>query len=166
VKSKIVEEVKLAKYYGLSIDSTPDIAHIDQMTLILRYALQDMVQLLNVSFVFFVIENHGAQHLFDSVMKVLTDMDIDINNCKSQSYDNASNMAGVYTGVQARLKEINPFADFVPCSAHSLNLVGSVSAECSREAISFFGVLQGVYNFLSASPQRWAQFIDNMNKKV
>jgi len=111
-------------------------------------------------------ENHGAQHLFDSVMKVLTDMDIDINNCKSQSYDNASNMAGVYTGVQARLKEINPFADFVTCSAHSLHLVGSVSAECSREAISFFGVLQGVYNFLSASPQRWAQFIDNMNKKV
>ena len=53
MKSKIVEEVKLAKYYGLSIDSTPDIAHIDQMTLILRYALQDMVQLLNVSFVFF-----------------------------------------------------------------------------------------------------------------
>ena len=165
VKNIIVEEVKLAKYYGLSIDSTPDIAHTDQMTLILRYALQDG-SVVERFVCFIVIENHGAQHLFDSVMKVLTDMDIDINNCKSQSYDNASNMAGVYSGVQARIKEINPFADFVPCSAHSLNLVGSVSAECSREAISFFGVLQGVYNFLSASPQRWAQFIDNMNRKV
>lgn len=28
---KIVSEVKQAKYFGISIDSTPDIAHIDQL---------------------------------------------------------------------------------------------------------------------------------------
>ena len=37
VHSKIVDEINAAKYYGLSIDSTPDIAHIDQLTIVLRY---------------------------------------------------------------------------------------------------------------------------------
>lgn len=99
-------------------------------------------------------------------MQMLKEMDIDNSNCRSQSYDNASNMARIYTGVQARVLEVNPLADFVPCSAHSLNLVALASAECCTEAVSFFGVLRGIYNFLSASPQRWAKFKENMKKKV
>ena len=34
VKSTIVREIKDAKYYGVSIDSTPDVSHIDQLTVI------------------------------------------------------------------------------------------------------------------------------------
>ena len=41
VHSKIVDEIKAAKYYGLSNDSTPDIAHIDQLTRVLRYCLSN-----------------------------------------------------------------------------------------------------------------------------
>lgn len=29
------------------------------------------------------------------------------------------NMSGQYSGLQARIKEINPLADYIPCSAHS-----------------------------------------------
>ena len=41
VHSKIVYEIKATKYYGLSIDSTSDIAHIDQLTIVLRYCLSN-----------------------------------------------------------------------------------------------------------------------------
>ena len=41
VQQHIVSEVKAAKYYSISVDSTPDIAHTDQLTVILRYVLQD-----------------------------------------------------------------------------------------------------------------------------
>ncbi|KAF0699468.1 zinc finger MYM-type protein 1-like, partial [Aphis craccivora] len=34
---KIVSEIKGTKYFGISIDSTPDIAHIDQLTIIICY---------------------------------------------------------------------------------------------------------------------------------
>ncbi|GFU03049.1 uncharacterized protein TNCV_113571 [Trichonephila clavipes] len=44
-------------------------------------------------------------------------------NCREQAYDNAATMAGCHTGVQQRIKDINPNAKFVPCSNHSLNLV-------------------------------------------
>ena len=80
-------------------------------------------------------------------------------NCRSQSYDNASNMSGVYTGVQACIKEINSLVEFVPCSAHSLNLVGNKAADCCMAATSFSGIVQGLYNFLSSSTHRWDVFM-------
>lgn len=63
-------------------------------------------------------------------------------------------MAGIYTGLQARIKSINPLAHFVPCAAHSLNLVGACAAESCLNAVSFFGFVQSLYNFFSASTYR------------
>lgn len=83
--------------------------------------------------------------------QTLKNYDLDIANCRRQSYDNASNMSGAYSGLQARIKEVNPLAVFVPCSAHSLNLVGSCAAESCEAAISFFSNLQALYNFFSIS---------------
>lgn len=38
---KIIEGVKLNKYYSISVDSTPDIRNIDQLVFILRYMTED-----------------------------------------------------------------------------------------------------------------------------
>ena len=76
-------------------------------------------------------------------MQMLHKIDIDINNCMS----NASNMAGIYTGLQARVLEVNLLADYVSCTAHSLNLVGSVSAEYCAQTISLFCTTVEIYNF-------------------
>ena len=64
-------------------------------------------------------------------------------------------MSGVYSGLQARIKGENPKALFVPCSAHSLNLVGTCAASCCPEACAFFNLTQNVYNFFTASTKRW-----------
>ncbi|GFY78950.1 uncharacterized protein TNIN_201321 [Trichonephila inaurata madagascariensis] len=53
----------------------------------------------------------------------LTADELDIRNCRGRAYDNAATMAGCHTGMQQRIKDINPNAEFVPCSNHSLNLV-------------------------------------------
>ncbi|KAL4082431.1 hypothetical protein QTP88_029898 [Uroleucon formosanum] len=73
--------------------------------------------------------SHKAKYMATIVLQTLKNYDLDIANCRGQSYDNASNMSGAYSGLQARIKEVNSLAVFVPCSAHSLNLVGSCAAE-------------------------------------
>ncbi|KAL4153132.1 hypothetical protein QTP88_000965 [Uroleucon formosanum] len=57
--------------------------------------------------------------------------------------------------MQAEIKKCNSFIDYIPCIAHSLNLVGQSAVDCCVEAVSFFGFVQEVYNFFSASTQRW-----------
>ena len=37
VKNIILQEVREAKYFAIMCDSTPDISHTDQMTLVVRY---------------------------------------------------------------------------------------------------------------------------------
>ncbi|GFU74800.1 zinc finger MYM-type protein 1 [Trichonephila clavipes] len=78
-----------------------------------------------------------------------------LDNCRGQSFDNAANMSGRYNGVHALLIEKNKFADYVPCAAHSLNLVGSESVKVATEIVNFFGLVQQIYVFFSASTRRW-----------
>ena len=85
-------------------------------------------------------------HLAKLLLKALDELKIPIQDCRGQCYDNASNMSGKYTGVQARIKALSPYADYVPCSAHSLNLVGTHAASCTA-ATDFFLFLQKFYYF-------------------
>ncbi|KAE9543665.1 hypothetical protein AGLY_002061 [Aphis glycines] len=73
-------------------------------------------------------------------------------------------MAGVYLGLQARIKEIYPLAQFIPCSAHSLNLVGECAVNSCKSAVDFFCLLQSLYNFFSISTHRWEKLKNNFTK--
>lgn len=133
VTDKIIKEVQNARYYSISVDSTPDISHKDQLSFIIRYVSENGTPVER--FVCF-LENigHKSKELSDAVLTVINSYNIDISYLRGQSYDNAMNMSGIYSGLQARIKEIIPLADYVPCSAHSLNLVGTCAASCCKNA--------------------------------
>jgi len=54
--------------------------------------------------------------------------------------------------MQAEIKKCNSFIDYIPCIAHSLNLVGQSAVDCCVEVVSFFGFVQEVYNFFPLPP--------------
>jgi len=154
VLNAILSELKVAKYYSISVDSTPDLSHIDQMTFIIRYVNDDTPVERFLEFI--PIDEHGSEYLFKVILSFLEKNQISLNNCRGQSYDNAANMSGQYAGLQARIKEKCNFAIFIPCAAHSLNLVGVRAAECVMEAVSYFQFVQKLYNFFSSSTYRWS----------
>ena len=93
---------------------------------------------------FIAIESHTGEALATAVLKFLTCCDIDVKHLRGQSYDNAANMSGCYNGLQAQICQINPLAYYIPCAAHSLNLVGVSAAESCVNAISFFWTCSNV----------------------
>ena len=99
----IISEIRESKYYGLIVDSTPDISHIDQLSIVLRYVNLDG-EPVERFIKFLPIGSHDAETLQISVLNELLSLNLDILNCRGQSYDNASNMAGRYSGLQARIK--------------------------------------------------------------
>ena len=63
-------------------------------------------------------------------------------------------MAGKHTGVQARIKEINPNAEFVACTNHSLNLACVHAASTAIDSITFFRTIEHLFSFFSSSTHR------------
>ena len=93
------------------------------------------------------MDSHNAEHVQDKLLAFLNENGIDIGKCQGQSYDNASNMSTRYNGLQARIKQLNEFAEYVPCFAHLLNLVRKCAAECCKEASIFFAFVKNIYTF-------------------
>ena len=89
-------------------------------------------------FTFLEIENHTGRYLAKTTLDYLENSGLNFDLCRGQSYDNASNMTGIYNGMQAALLEVNPYASFLPCSSHSLTLVGQASVALCLEAVIFF----------------------------
>lgn len=154
VKETIVNEIKDAKYFSIVVDSTPDISHSDQLSLIFRY-IKKNGEPVERFLQFFANARHKSEDMADAVFMALGANDLDIKNCRGQSYDNASNMSGMYSGLQARIKEACIHAVYIPCAAHSLNLFGECAASCCTQANDFFYFLQNTYTFFSSSTNRW-----------
>lgn len=72
-----------------------------------------------------------------TVVKELECSNIDISGCLGQSYDNVSNIAGIYNSLLAKINELSPLATFIPCAALSLNLVGTAAVEPCTVCHSF-----------------------------
>ena len=49
---------------------------------------------------------------------------------------------------------------FVSCDNHSLHLVGVYAARQDTEMVSFFRIINSLYNFFSRSTQRWEKLKD------
>ncbi|XP_044591536.1 zinc finger MYM-type protein 1-like [Cotesia glomerata] len=165
VLQQISSEVQSAKYFGIIVDSTPDIAHVDQLTIIIRY-VRDNGEIVERFLEFIPNIGHKAKDIENALLKSLENNGLDIVNCRGQSYDNASNISGIFLGLQTRIKTINPLADYVPCAAHYLNLVGSYAVESVTEAVDFFSTLQELYNFFTISTHRWEILVQRTNLRI
>lgn len=128
-----------------------------QMAQIIRYVLiEDGKCSVEESFIDFIQTNKKTgSGLADEITKKIKNDGLRLSDCRGQAYDNGANMAGIYRGVQALILQQNEYATFLPCAAHSLNLVGVHAALVTSEMVTFFGTLQHIFTFFSGSTQRW-----------
>lgn len=153
----ITAEIKEAGYFAISMDTTPDLSRNEQLSFVIRYVSKDGE--INESLLELVhAKNCTAEGLFEQFQNFLMKHDIAISNLRGQSFDGCATMAGKYRGLQARIREVAPYAYFVHCYAHRLNLV--LVDVCSKVAIgrNFFGTVQRIYVFIENSVKRHGLF--------
>ena len=157
VEKENLQQLKLAKYFSIILDCTPDMSHHEQMSVILRYVLcnEEAAVVKETFFGYLRISDSTGKGMLDAFLEKATELQLELSDCRGQSYDNGANMKGKHSGVQARMLDINPKAVYVPCANHTLNLVVVDSANSSTEALTFFGVLTRLYVLFSSSAQRW-----------
>ena len=131
VRRKIREEVGDSKYCIL-VDEALDTSHKEHMAIILRFV--DSEGLIRERFFKIVsVPDTTSQTLKNEISKVLTMYDLQVRNMRGQGYDGTSNMRGIYNGLQALFLEECPYAYYVHCYAHRLQLTLNATAQGVQE---------------------------------
>ena len=102
----------------------------------------------------------------DLILEKLEADGLDVQDCRGQAYGNAAVMVGKRNGVQAHIKEVNPDAQFVVCTNHSLNRVGVHAAAEVNDSITFFGTMDRLFAFFSASTGPWRKLVSVTKRRV
>jgi len=170
VQKTIIRTIKLAKYYAIIMDCTPDTSRQEQLSIVIRIVDMDIEnestepRIKEYFLDFTNIHDSTGLYLSDVLVEKLKIYGISLNDCRAQGYDNGANMIGQYKGVQARILKQNPRAFFMPCAAHRLNLVLGDTAKSSVRAVHFFGTVERIYTLFSASTGRWDIFSKHCHK--
>ncbi|GFX77011.1 zinc finger MYM-type protein 1 [Trichonephila clavipes] len=64
-----------------------------------------------------------GEYLTNAILGELEKNGLDIQNCRSQVYDNGANMVGTNSGVETRILNINPLEFFTPCGCHMKSVI-------------------------------------------
>ena len=72
-------------------------------------------------------------------------------------------MSGKYSGLQVRIRKMNPLADYIPCFNHSLNLVSQSAVDNISATSKFIELVESVYCLFSASTHRWELLVNGLD---
>ena len=81
-------------------------------------------------------------------------------------YDIASNMRGQFHGLQRRIMDENPYAFYIHCFAHQLQLVVVSVAKCCSSVEDFFNYTTSIVTTVSASCKRSDQLLQDHHDKL
>ncbi|XP_074374477.1 uncharacterized protein LOC141714877 [Apium graveolens] len=127
VRNKICDEVGDSKFCIL-VDESIDASHKEQMVIMLRFV--DVHGIIRERFFNIVnVADITSLTLKKEISDVLTRNNINIHNTRGQGYDGVSNMCGAFNGLQTIFLKNCPYAYYVHCFAHSLQLALVGAAE-------------------------------------
>ncbi|XP_078164826.1 uncharacterized protein LOC144559628 [Carex rostrata] len=91
---------------------------------------------------------------------------LSISRLRGQGYDGASNMRGEFNGLQRRILNENPYAFYIHCFAHQLQLVVVAVAKCSSYVADFFNYTTLIVNTVGASCKRRDQLLQDHHDRI
>ena len=154
IQEEIIGEINSAEMIGIIADTTPDISHMDQLTVAARFIdsndkpkerLIDTVE----------IKDKTGEGMAKGIVKSLTVHSVSTDIVRFQTYDSARSMSGIYKGAQQKLSEIleRPII-YIPCIPHGSNLVIEHGCNASQIVRNMYDILESLYVFFSSSTKR------------
>ncbi|XP_022162278.1 zinc finger MYM-type protein 1-like [Myzus persicae] len=148
VRSKILQDVKRSGLFSVIIDTTTDIANVEQYTFIIRFVSEEgKVQERLVALA--AAPDATGLGMFNVFCDITEKYQINWKEeLLGQAYDGANSMQGQYSGLRTRIQNENPRAVYIWCSAHLLNLVVVDTCDYCTDSKSFYGEIASIVEFL------------------
>jgi hypothetical protein len=104
---------------------------------------------------FEIVESEKAVGLQEQIYNSIREKGPTLEKIRGQVYDGAATVSGVYSGVQAHIKEMQPRAIYVHCASHNRSLVLNDCKKAIPQLCNVYSLLEKVYTFFGNSIERW-----------
>lgn len=159
ILDKVVSKISERLFFAFMADETTDISKKEQMSANFR-VVDDNMEIHEYFTGFYDTPKRDAGTLFEVVDDIFLRCQLKFKNCRGQCYDGASNVSGSITGLQTRIREIEPRALYTHCAGHNLNLVSQDAMSLVPEIADFLSMIRELITFIRASAKRLNIFND------
>lgn len=148
----ILNEIKESSIISVMVDSTQDVAVMDQLAIVVRYVIEGNIfeRLLKLV----VVKDSSGKALYDLLKQNFEKCGISMTQIVGCSFDGAANMKGAYNRLKAHISKDNPDLIYTHCMAHVLNLIIADSSEDCSISENLYGLVEETAVFLSNSHKR------------
>ncbi|XP_022169095.1 52 kDa repressor of the inhibitor of the protein kinase-like, partial [Myzus persicae] len=166
IQSEIIKEIKENRFYSIMFDETTDLSHVSQMSLVLRYVVNDKIKENFIEFIDCHQEAYSkldsseniepklsGEHLGQIVIDLLKKFSLELHDCIGITTDGCSVMTSKARGAVQHIQKFAKNAIYSPCANHALNLCISKSSTVQFVRNSV-GIIKEVVAFLNSSSKR------------
>ncbi|XP_075666076.1 uncharacterized protein LOC142635909 [Castanea sativa] len=163
LKKAIREEIGDAKFC-IMVGEAHDESMKEQMAVVFRYI--DAEGFVKDQFLGLIhVVDTAALILKKGIYSLLSQHYLDIQNIRGQGYDGANNMRGMWNGLQALILNDCPYAYYIHCFAHRLQLALVKASKQVNPISGFFLTLLFLIKIVNASCKRNEQLkVANANE--
>lgn len=139
--------------FSVLIDKSHDVSIKEQMAVVVRYVNKKgevVERFLGTEHV----PNTTSLALRQALLEVFSKHDPLIARLRGQGYDGASNMRGEFNGLQKLIRDENPYAFYIHCFAHQLQLIVVAVSRYCKGLEDFFSDVAMIVTLSSSSCRR------------
>jgi hypothetical protein len=152
VQTEIRKEIGDAKFC-LLVDESRDESKREQMAVVVRFVDKNGFTRERFLDIVHVLDTCSST-LKHELSSVLVQHQLDVSRIHGQGYDGASNMRGEWNGLQAKFMEECPYAYYIHCFAHQLQLALVAAAKEVPDVHNFFDHLALVVTTVVSSSEK------------
>ncbi|XP_052206859.1 uncharacterized protein LOC127811192 [Diospyros lotus] len=151
--------------FCILVDEVKDESNREQLAIILRFVNSCGI-LTECFFAIKSVSNITSLNLKNEISDILARHDLQLSKMRGQGYDGANNMRGTWNGLQALFLRDYPFAYYVHCFAHRLQLALISAAKDVSVIWEFFSHLDNVINIINSSSQCISELQNAQRKEI
>ena len=130
ITENLLQDIKKSQYYSVIADEASDTSYKEQMSLVLRFVDKNFD--VREEFLGFLHCKSGlsGKALSETLLGAISELKLDIDDCRGQGYDGAAAASGSKNGMAAHIIKENPKAIYTHCFSHRLDL--SICKTCKN----------------------------------
>ncbi|XP_042414977.1 zinc finger MYM-type protein 1-like [Zingiber officinale] len=141
------------RWFTLLLDEARDCSVKEQMAVVIRY-VNKYGEVIERFMAVVHVATTTAACLKEAIDSLFAKYGLSVARLRGQGYDGASNMSGEFNGLKSLIMKENPYALYVHCFAHQLQLVVVAVAQENQYVCDFMWIVGSIVNISASSCKR------------